>query len=86
MAVHAILEPLMHEKMVAAPIAITHNLPAIRVVHKSRTSIALTNTPEKTRISPMMMKRGIGRRTKVLIELKILWTNWDIPGPPPQMK
>jgi hypothetical protein len=85
MAVQAILEPLMHEKMVAAPIAITHNLPGIRAIHKSRTSMASTNTPEKTRISPNTIKRGMGRRTKVLIEEKILWINMDSPFAPIRM-
>jgi hypothetical protein len=47
--------------------------------------MALTNTPEKTSISPNKIKRGIGRRTKVLIDEKILCTSWDNPVPPPQM-
>jgi hypothetical protein len=74
----------MHEKIVAAPIVMRHNLPPTRAIHKSRTSMALTNTPEKTSISPNKINRGTGRRTKVLMEEKILWMNWDIPTPPPQ--
>jgi hypothetical protein len=56
----------MHEKMVAAPIAMTHSLPATRAIHRSRTSMATTNTPEKTRIS-QHDKEGMGRRTNVLM-------------------
>jgi hypothetical protein len=47
--------------------------------------MAFTNTPEKTRTSPRRIKRGIGRSTKVLMEEKILWMNWGMPIPPPQI-
>jgi len=75
----------MHEKMVAAPIATIHNLPGIRAIHISRTSMASLNTPEKTSISPSKIKRGMGKRVKVLMEEKILWINWESPIPPPQI-
>jgi hypothetical protein len=47
--------------------------------------MASTNTPEKTSISPSTIKRGIGRRTNVLIEENMLCINMDIPAPPQRM-
>jgi uncharacterized protein YebE (UPF0316 family) len=47
------------------------SLPFTLPIHKSSTSTAFTNAPEKTNISPIIIKRGTGRSTNVLIEEKI---------------
>jgi len=73
MAAVPILEPLSVEKIVAPPTLRRHNLPGMRPIHLSRVSMALIKAPEWNRSSPINMKSGTGRRTKVLMEEKIEW-------------
>src|SRR3954471_4804271 len=82
-AVVAMVEPEMAEKMVPATTATTARRPGTCAISRSTPSITLTAIPVWNSTSPIRMKSGIGVSEKLAIEITLFRASCCTPTSPP---
>src|SRR5688572_19434369 len=83
MAVVAMVEPEMAEKMVPATTATTARRPGTCAIRRSTPSITLTAMPVWNSTSPISTNSGIGVSEKLVMEITLLRASCSRPGSPP---
>lgn len=84
MAVVAMVDPEMAEKIVPATTATTASRAGMRRIRRSMPSMTLSATPVWNRTSPIRTNSGMGVSEKLVMEAEPLRTNWPRPGSPPR--
>src|SRR3954470_15268746 len=82
-AVVAMVEPEIAEKMVPATTATTASLPGTCAIRRSTPSITFTAMPVWNSTSPISTNSGIGVSEKLVMEITLLRASCSRPGSPP---